>query len=629
MPYVVCQSQIEDLNALHRLANELKVSQWAYIGEDSAWRIRAEQAIGPQIPRISIAERLDKIAWKLRQPYIDWIGQLSQVNNSLEWWASGLAGKNPLALLYVRICLLASAIELIRSGLDSSTLIICSSRALLIQVLRCASISDTSMHQLAVPKRRPGLLTLGHWRRRYLRVTSGGVRRVTSRLRGRMPAAQEGDPAFRRRVLASRGVSRGSDFSGDGAILVFTWVDQRNFMPDGTYHDPYFNGLPEMLRQRGYSIAYVPRVHPSMRFEEAVDRLLNSGEHLFFPDLFISLEDISASEERGERYQPTIAPDSKVNHVPVHDLVQEQVEYDRRWIADSLVYERLAANLSDAGIRPKWIIHPWEGQSWEQVLAWSVRRHMPGTSVVGYDMGIFSRMFLSAYPARNEFGLRPLPDRVITNGPMGREALTDEGLPREIVKSGCAMRFPGLASQLADRGNIRIRAENSAVRILVAPSIGFGDSVDLVAKAIDAFGGSRNIELVVKCHPFVSVKEVVNNLGHLARHNNVSFSDMPAGELLSSAYILLYTLTTVCFDALRQGVTPVFVMSENGLNVDKLEAAPEVRWVATSPEDLRLVVAEIVALSEEERAAWQERANEVLRRAFAPVTPECVDAFVI
>jgi hypothetical protein len=168
----------------------------------------------------------------------------------------------------------------------------------------------------------------------------------------------------------------------------------------------------------------------------------------------------------------------------------------------------------------------------------------------------------------------------------------------------------------------------SHVIILVAPSIGFGDSIDLIVKAIHAFGGSREVELVVKIHPLVPVEGVVRGVGRLSRYTNVRFSEEPPVELLSCAQILLYTHTTVCFDALGQGVMPVFVRSENDLHMDKLGSAPDVRKIATTPDDLRRVVADIVGMSPSEWKEWQESARDALRKAFAPVTSERVDEFI-
>ena len=626
--WVALQSAVE-VGQLAQFAAKNQIERWFYLGEDSAWRVGAERLIGPDVSRDSIAGLLGRKSWELRQPYIDWIGGLSRDNDSLEWWASGLADKNPFSRLFIRICLLASARQVISDGLDQPTLMVCSSPAMIDPLLRMAADSDVPARSVEFSKERRNIRHLAAAGRRYLRGPYRRIRSWTDRWNGRVAVDLDSDPAYRRRVLARHGVETDGDFSGDDTILAVTWVDGRSFDSSGSFQHPYLGILPRMLEETGYRVAYVPRVTPTVPFDEAVARLVKSGERIFFPDQFVSLDEYNACRDRAVGYLPAVPSDAELGDVPIFDLAMEQAAYDRKWLVDGLTIERMVANLSAQGVRPRQIIHPWEGHGWEQALAWSVRRHMKGTSVVGYDMGTFSPMVMSTYPSKYELDVRPLPDRVVTNGPLAQEALSTNGLPPDVVKSGCAMRFPELATQHEGPARLDRWADQDPVRMLVATSVVFGDSLDLVDKAAQAFGGHPDMDVVVKCHPMIDPVRIAHCLGRKSRFRNLSYSDRPLSSLLTSVQIVLYTYTTVCFDALRLGAAPVFVQAENRLNLDPLETAPEVRWVATSPEDLRRVVAEIVALSEEERVAWQERANEVLRRAFAPVTPECVDAFVI
>ncbi len=71
------------------------------------------------------------------------------------------------------------------------------------------------------------------------------------------------------------------------------------------------------------------------------------------------------------------------------------------------------------------------------------------------------------------------------------------------------------------------------------------------------------------------------------------------------------------------------VRAESFLNLDKLKAAPDVRWMVTTPQDLRQVAGEISQMTQEERHRWQKRASEIVRSALAPMTPQCVDAFIV
>jgi hypothetical protein len=333
--------------------------------------------------------------------------------------------------------------------------------------------------------------------------------------------------------------------------------------------------------------------------------------------------------KRARQFAPVIPEDSSIGDVPVYRLAQEQVDEHRYALAGSLSYETLIANMVSRGVQPRQIIHPCEGHSWEQALAYAVRRYSPDTSVVGYDAGVFSPLVLSMYPAKDEYGLRPLPERIVTHGPLHSEALLAGGARQENIKSGCGLRHSYLWKENTSPIDVSVVDYERPIRVLVAPGIGLGDAVESGAKAARAFGGDSRYEVVIKCHPLTGADIVVRHLGELAQQENVCFVDKPMGELLPSARLLLYTFTSVCFEALQHDVFPIFVRSESFLNLDKLEIAPDVRWVATTPADLRRIAEQISHMSVDEHRAWQSKAYDVVRAALAPITSDCVDAFLV
>lgn len=627
MLYVTLQRDVNP-ETLDRELQARGIRQWIYLGEDSAWRVPVESFISSVAGRLSIADLLDKISWKLRQPYIDWVGQLSLLNNSLEWWASELAAKNPYSRLYIRLCLLGVGREIIRRGFDRPTLTVCSSPALYEEIVHFARESGVRVQPLVGSSVQSWVLTVSKMGWRYVWGTYRRLRLLTARILGREKETFTNDPSYRRRLLLQKGVAINGVFAGNDTVLLFTWVDHRNFTDEGRYRDPHLGPLAEMLRQEGYRVAYVPRVLPNLPFGEIVDRLRKTGEQLFFPELYISDEERRFCHRRAREFEPVVPPELRVADIPAHRLARENFEEKRQNLAGTLTYERLVANLHVAGVRPRQIIHTFEGHSWEQVLAWSVRRHMSETGIIGYDNGNFSRMALCLYPARCEHGVRPLPDRIVTNGPLFRKILLADNFPPSLVTVGCGLRHTHLWDGPAARHRSN-HDDTGAIRILVATAMGLGDTVELVSKALEAFAGDRNYEVIVKFHPALDEKLVIRHLGKVPKHDNVRFVPSPIQELLPCVDIMLYTYSVVCYEALHKGIPPIFVKSESFLNLDQLDANPKLRWEATTPEDLCRVAREIAAMSPEERHVWQRRAAEVVRAALAPITPESVHAFLI
>jgi hypothetical protein len=76
------------------------------------------------------------------------------------------------------------------------------------------------------------------------------------------------------------------------------------------------------------------------------------------------------------------------------------------------------------------------------------------------------------------------------------------------------------------------------------------------------------------------------------------------------------------------GVIPVCVRAENFLNLDKLDAVPDIRWCVTTPMELQKVAKEIQSMPADTRASWQERAYRIVQEALAPPSEECIDAFL-
>jgi hypothetical protein len=620
---------------MRRAAEAAGVRRWLYVGDDSAWLLRAERTLLRDFPRVGAGGTLGRLAYDLRRPYIDWIGELSQGNASLEWWASELAARNPYMMLYMRICAAAAARELLGADREPA-LVVCSTPALAGSVeshARAAGIPVRELRHrrlLSSPPQpaaervmmRVGRTGLDSWSR----VAPARVRGLPGRMSEQVRAALDGTPRHRRRVLREHGVRPTGEFHGEDTVLLVTWVDDRSFASDGSYRDPFFGPLPALLRERGHKVAWLPRILPAASYEACVKRLVETGERVFFPDHWVTAADWRACATRASRFSPAIPDDSTVGGVPVEALAREHVAEQWRAHIASLSYEPLVRNLAQARVQPRILIHPYEGHSWEQALTWSIRRHSPGTKVVGYDLSNFSRLLTSLFPARAEIGLRPLPDTLVTGGGAFRRLLIEEGFPEESVREGCALRHAYVHERL-EASPVRPPGGGSR-RLLVATGIGFAESVELVEKAVQAFGSDPGYEITVKCHPAVDPDRVRSYVSATAEVERVHFSDRPIEGLLSSADLMLYTYTSTCYEALAHGVPPVYVAPENFVPIDKLEPFPDVGWRAQTVSQLRLAAEEIAVLSGPRRQEWEHRAHAAVREAFGPVTGDCVEAFV-
>jgi hypothetical protein len=253
-------------------------------------------------------------------------------------------------------------------------------------------------------------------------------------------------PGHRRRVLESLGARQLPALAGDGTALLVTWLDERCFGLGGEYRDPHLGPLATMLQERGLRVARLvkPLLHAS--FQQCAAAMLASGQKAAFADSYVSVADWRDCERRVRSWSASIPADITVGTVPFARIAREYGREHRRAQVDALTHERLAARLAAAGVRPELVVFPWEGHAWEQVLTGAIRRYMPDTQVVGYDNLNFSSLALSLYPSPLEADIRPLPDRVVTNGETFAAVLRASAFPQSRVTVGCALRHPHLAS---------------------------------------------------------------------------------------------------------------------------------------------------------------------------------------
>ncbi len=631
--WLALSNEWDPQSASDRFAS-LSLSQWVYLGEDSIWRVRAERTLLTGIPRMSITEQLDQISKDLRKPYIEWIGHLSVLNDSPEWWGSEIAAKNPYTNLFIRICFLKICKELIESPPEKKTLIVCSSKALLRELISMADNAGIRVSTIS-----PALS------QRLFRSLRSGVKRCTDSvflgwsidltlffIRKIKNAIFPGRQRYLSETLAQRGewvrskVFKVEPFSGEKTALILTWVDHRNFTAQDGFEDPHLGVLASHLKTLGFEVKYLVQVLPSASFTEVVGRLIDLSVPAYVPEFFADQKMIRKCRSRSRKFALVIPDRSEIEGVPVAGLAREHVDEYRAKLAETIFYEELINGLSRCGVSPDLIMHTCEGHSWEQILAWSTRKFMPGTKVAGFENGTLSRSVHSMYPATSEFGIRPLPDRILTYGKLARDILINEGWPKDMVVETGTVRHGHLLRKIPNNENFI--GNERLIKVLIAPGIGINETVELLEKAILAFAHDPNYVLTVKCHPSLDESLAESVIRDIPGATNICWSNRLLSDLFHDSHVLLFSYTTACFEAIPFGLLPVFVRSENNLNLNKIAAFPSLYWEVNQTEDLQTTLHAIIHMSLGDYVAWHSNALAVIERVFTPISVAKIDTAI-
>jgi surface carbohydrate biosynthesis protein (TIGR04326 family) len=554
----------------------------------------------------SIAEPLDAASKDLRSGFIENIGALSEYNQSLDWWSSELASKNPaMSPIFFNLCLLQAASDLVQD--TRASLFFAVENPFVLSALAreydcCTVIGDIPRH-CNFPRARRALhvaYQLGNYAFHRFK-TRRDLQNISKKLE--MPRVKTNSASKKK------------------TVLFFTWLSDRSFNEEGDFIDPYWGRLIEHIAKQNINVIVVPHIHPFFTTETMLHRLERSKTQYLFIEEYLTYSAMITCALRVVGYKPEIRllVDSPNDLLGAHADAVWREESERVSMYINQVYYYFIKELARRGTAPDLVLHTHEGHSWEKVLTYAIREFMPGTRIHAYNNLTFTSMLPSMFPSTREFAFMPMPDKWITMGERFAKKLVRNSYPASSVVCAAALRHDYLW-RVKKRMTRDPVAENACV--VVATSALIEDSIELLSKALIAFGGVSGYKVFVKLHPLVDEETVFNALGSLWPQPNVELSEQSIFSLLEGAQALLYTFTSTCFDAIVRGVPPIFVKSEHGLNMNKLDDEPRCHWVANDPESIRSEVEKVVGIGEDEWRSWYAYAYDVSRSYLTPVD-EC------
>jgi len=592
------QENIKDLQKFNSWMMDQNIDRWIYLGTKSIWRIGAERAFS--VPRASISDKMHEVSTQCRQEYIDIIGTMSPLNKSFEWWSSDIASKDPYTYLFAKSCL---AEITNRIDLSGDVCLIASTPGLFKTVkgniYPKSNDCDVSIIDSFIPASQtvvdalPAISFFGYLSSEYKRY-------VGSR------------PDYRLKKFADADIRK---FDGD---MFVTWATGEN-VKDGKYSDGYFGVLPDHLKKRGHDVAFNARILPDDDFESTSNKLLNCNENMYLPEMFITKEDVKECTRIANEFDPKIQPFTMIGTTVIYPLIKEQIALMRRWHVGSLLYRNVVRGMNDYGVIPSTVYYSCEGQSWENSLVYVLRGNMPNTKIVAYDNSTFTKMACSLYPSDRELTIRPFPDVLLTQGNMFADTLTTFGYPKNRIVVGCGLRQPVISTSE--------RAYDRTGNIVIATSINVDETTELLYKVLSALGGDSRYNLIIKAHPLLDIPSLKASVGDPMLHKNVSITSRKT-DILSECDAMFYYYTSVCFDALRYGAIPIFVRGENSIDMDRLDASPEIRRLVCTKEDILTAAENISNMTSDERREWHKKALRVLENAILPANEACLDKII-
>lgn len=579
---------------------------WVYLGGDIREVKRWEAVLGDGCPREAIGDLFQKTADALEPDFLKWIDRLGTAcRGTLGWWLGQIAEKNTnISTLFLQMCLLKSALHLLEQ--TPGDLVVVSPWKALRDALRAAALSRG-------------------WKIRSLSVSPPekalqGILLFTGMARVRLALLYKWclwRAAMKRLRIADDAVCD---------VLLHTWLRPDCVAPDGTFIDRYFGELPDKLAESDrrclYCVLPGSFAAPVRSWVPLLDAL-NRTWGVFPAHRYARWRDIVAAMF----YVPILCniPRGKqiFSGMDVTPLMQAERSL-QRWSgrpASAYLYYKTMRRISDTGNAPGYVIYTYENHSWEKALCLGTHEGRSKTRTIGYQHSYVPWGFLSYMAETGERRSACMPDRIVANGPFWGEWFRSRGY-EDVSVAGALRTAPRVAM------SERIPAGTRPM-LFVCPTVCLQPTLELILQVHRAFADDNGVEVWIKPHPIGKLTEdMCRDLldGDWPAHFH--YTEEPAARLLQRTSVLIYTSTSVVYEALTLGIPVVAWRTEFEIDRDPLRWQPEIRCCAATPAELRQLVAAALDMLPDAKALWKRTAQDVARKCQAPIGANVVEAFL-
>jgi hypothetical protein len=240
------------------------------------------------------------------------------------------------------------------------------------------------------------------------------------------------------------------------------------------------------------------------------------------------------------------------------------------------------------------IIYPFENKAVERCFLLGLST-FPGIETVGYQHASISKRHFSYHLGADEYSKTPMPDKIITTGKITTKWLVEKwNFPAKVVKTGFFTK-PLIMSPLEKKA---FTLHDARLLFVVSSSVYELSEIAEFIREVNVYNPSLNLAL--RTHPTLPL-ELLKPEQKLWISKNIAIMNI---DTLKSCFewadVVIYISSTVALESLAHGI-PVIRLNLDILNSDPLLGTPPYTWEASTPEELELVLNEIVSITDEDK----------------------------
>ncbi|TGK30918.1 hypothetical protein EHQ12_18885 [Leptospira gomenensis] len=543
---------------------------------------------------------LDKIAEELLDPYQNFVGKLSVgKEESLDWWVSNIASRNPYASpLFYECCKLKLIVRLIDSK-EIETILV--PTVALKRILLTNPVVQNSKIRIEVKyplSRKYKIRIYFNERWKYAREF---FRTWVTRARAAKRTKKIG-----KRVADKKPIT-----------LVDTYIKE-DFVRDGQFQDRYFGNLFSNLDPNTRdSIYFIFTAYEDTDFLSLYTDLRKHPYNFLIKEDFLTLSDYLYSFFFPYRLNRLRFTDCSFQGFDLTYLVEFLVDVDR-WEAasiEALLNSRFIHRLKRNGFRIRFLLDWWENQWFDRGLHHGMNRYFPEVPSLGYCGYTMNKFHLNVFPTDYERNANILPKKIGVIGSRQTE-LIKRYCPRLSVVLTPALRFEYLFLER------KLPPKKDVFVILISLSILVEQSIFLLKLAIDSLNEFYKIgfEIWIKPHP-VNTRIILENFPKESLPKGFSYVSGDFNESLLSSNLLVGFSSSTCLEAVAMGIPTIVIRGGKEPTSHPLdERVPKEIWsVCYTSEEFKEQVLDIRSSYDSKKELYQEIGAWIRENYFSPV----------
>lgn len=569
---ILIYAKPENAIELCNIESKYVLDYWIYLGKNLILFSEIEKILGDRIQRIETEGILQDVAHSLRKPYINFIGNIAHNASKIAWILSSVSEKNIyLSDLFLMLCYLEVLDQEIKKHIGDIC-VFCEEPTLIRTIYKnFERRPDFEVHELFPISKT--ILELIFEKYSVINNKLSFIRTFISRI-------------YYARIFHFLKKSRSNTITNEPVIAIHSWTDHRSFTNDGSFSEPYYGNLGQILENNKTNFLYMIDVLPTFSYPEALKKLSQINfQWVIFED-FIGFSDIIracylARRRIHKEKEEIFFFDNEITDLLNNEYSNDRYSYRAEWCA--LYY--FAAQKMSTKFRMKTFIYTFENHIWEKLTIEGIRKNSPHTTIIGFAHSTVNTMNLVYSIAESERKFIPTPDVIVVNGPQAKELLLKSGFEASNIQIIGSLRYGNLTyiNKKQKRGG--------KYEILIVLSINPNKSLEMIHKCSNAFRWTENLSIIFKAHPIANNEDIFIYAGNLP--NFFSFSSLPVATLLETADLVIYNDSTVSVEAASMGIPLLHIKSDFTIDMNIFEDV-EVIPSVSSPEQILLQSLKII-----------------------------------